>query len=308
LVKTLLIKTLGADETPTLPFILELLTVKDRGIDDLGLSPEARKDKTLEALRRIVLIGSEARPLVIAVEDLHWTDKSSEEAFKILLDAISGAQVFLVFTYRPEFVHTWGGKSYHSQVNLMRLSNRETLEMAAHILGTEIREAQVLDMFAGSGCFGIAILAHVPNAHVTFAELEDNALEQIKINLDLNEINESRYEIIKTNIFSNIPEAKTYDYILANPPYIPTSDPNMDDSVLKYEPSKSLYGGDDGLDLIRPFLTDAYRYLKPGGKIYMKFGYEHQAPLEQLLRTLPYTSHSFHKDQYTTPRFLFVTK
>jgi class 3 adenylate cyclase/tetratricopeptide (TPR) repeat protein len=128
----------GVDEASTLPFVLEMLSVKDSGIDALNLSPEARKDKTLEALRRIVLRGSEIRPLVVAVEDLHWVDNSSEETFKDMLDAISGAQLLLIFTYRPEFVHTWGGKSYHNQVNLNRLSNRETLAMAAYILGTDI--------------------------------------------------------------------------------------------------------------------------------------------------------------------------
>jgi len=132
------LKEQGVDEASTLPFILEMLSVKDSGIDALNLSPEARKDRTMEALRRIVLKGSEMRPLVVAVEDLHWVDKSSEEAFKDMLDAISGAQLLLIFTYRPEFVHTWGSKSYHSQVNLMRLSNRETLAMAAYILGTEV--------------------------------------------------------------------------------------------------------------------------------------------------------------------------
>jgi class 3 adenylate cyclase/tetratricopeptide (TPR) repeat protein len=131
------LKDMGVDAASTLPFVLELLSVKDTGIDGLNLTPEARKDKTLEALRRIVLKTSEARPLVMAIEDLHWVDRSSEEALKSLLDAISGARVALIFTYRPEFVHTWGTKSYHSQVNLMRLSNRETLAMAAHILGTE---------------------------------------------------------------------------------------------------------------------------------------------------------------------------
>jgi len=129
---------LGADDASTLPYILELLSVKDSGIDSISMSLEARKDRTLEALTRIVLKGSETRPLVMAVEDLHWVDRSSEDTLKSLLDAISGAQVLLVFTYRPEFVHTWGTKSYHSQVNLMRLSNRETLAMAAHILGTEV--------------------------------------------------------------------------------------------------------------------------------------------------------------------------
>ncbi len=130
------LKKVEADEASTLPYLLELLSVKDSGIDKIPLSPEAKKDRILEAVKRIVLRGSEIRPLILAYEDLHWIDKSSEEYLKDLLDTISGARVFLIFTYRPEFVHTWGGRSYHSQVNLNRLSNRESLMMVSHLLGT----------------------------------------------------------------------------------------------------------------------------------------------------------------------------
>jgi tetratricopeptide (TPR) repeat protein len=91
----------------------------------------------MEALKRIVVSGSEIRPLIMAVEDLHWMDRSSEDTLKYLLESISGARVFLIFTYRPEFVHTWGGRSYHSQVTLNRLSNRESLAMLTYLLGTE---------------------------------------------------------------------------------------------------------------------------------------------------------------------------
>jgi class 3 adenylate cyclase/tetratricopeptide (TPR) repeat protein len=131
------LKAIGADEPSTLPYLLELLSVKDSGIDKIPMSSEARKDRITEAVKRITFRGSEIRPLIIAIEDLHWIDKGSEEYLKDLLDRISGAKVFLVFTYRPEFVHTWGGKSYHSQVTLNRLSNRESNAMVTYILGTE---------------------------------------------------------------------------------------------------------------------------------------------------------------------------
>ena len=137
------LKILGVDETSTLPYLLELLSVKDSGIDKIPMSPEGRKDRIMEALKRIVLKGSEIRPLIMAIEDLHWIDKSSEDSFKDLLDSIAGAKVFLIFTYRPEFVHAWGGKSFHSQVNLNRLSNRESLAMASHLLGTEDLDGSV---------------------------------------------------------------------------------------------------------------------------------------------------------------------
>jgi len=139
------LKTIDADEANILPYLLELLSVKESGIDQINMSPEARKDHIMSAVNLIALKGSEMRPLIIAVEDLHWIDKSSEEFFKLLLESISGARIFLIFTYRPEYVHTWGGKTYHSQINLNRLSNRESLTMVSHLLGapeidTEIEE------------------------------------------------------------------------------------------------------------------------------------------------------------------------
>jgi class 3 adenylate cyclase len=131
------LKQLGVEEASTLPYLLELLSVKDSGIDQIPLSPEARKERMIEMMIRIPLKGAEIRPLVMAIEDLHWIDKNSEQALKYLLESISGARILLIFTYRPEFVHTWGGRSYHNQLNLNRLSNRENLTMVSHLLNTE---------------------------------------------------------------------------------------------------------------------------------------------------------------------------
>jgi class 3 adenylate cyclase/tetratricopeptide (TPR) repeat protein len=136
------LKLIGVYEPSTLPYLLELLSVKDSGIDQISMSPEAKKDRIIEACRKVVLKGSEIRPLVMAFEDLHWIDKSSEDVVRSHLESIPGSRVLLIFTYRPEFVHTWGSKSYHNQLTLHRLSNRESLEMVTHILGTnEIEKA-----------------------------------------------------------------------------------------------------------------------------------------------------------------------
>jgi class 3 adenylate cyclase/tetratricopeptide (TPR) repeat protein len=136
------LKIMKVDEPSTLPYLLELLSVKDSGIDQISMSPEAKKDRIIEAIKRIVLRGSEIRPLVMAFEDLHWLDKSSEDVLRSHLESIPGSRILLIFTYRPEFVHTWGAKSYHNQLTLHRLSNRESLDMVTHILGTkEIEKA-----------------------------------------------------------------------------------------------------------------------------------------------------------------------
>lgn len=137
------LKVLGLDQMATLPYFLELLSVKDSGIDKIPMSPEAKKNRIMEALRQIVLKGSEMRPLILAFEDLHWVDKTSEDAMRYVLESIPGARVLMIFTYRPEFVHTWGGKSFHSQIALNRLSNRESLILIAHLLETENIESEL---------------------------------------------------------------------------------------------------------------------------------------------------------------------
>ncbi len=131
------IKILNVNETSTLPYILELFSVKDSGIDNFSLSPEGKRDRIMEAVKQITLKGSEIRPLILAYEDLHWMDKGSEDFLKNILDSIPGARILMIFTYRPEFVHTWGAKTYHNQVTLNRLSNREGLAMVNNLLGTE---------------------------------------------------------------------------------------------------------------------------------------------------------------------------
>jgi len=131
------LKLFDVEEASILPYLLELLSVKDSEIDQIPMSPEGKKSRIIEIMMRIPLKGSEIKPLILAIEDLHWMDSASEEVLKQLLESITGARIFLIFTYRPEFVHTWGQKSYHSQVNLNRLSNRESLDMVSHILGTD---------------------------------------------------------------------------------------------------------------------------------------------------------------------------
>jgi len=140
------LKILGADEVSTFPYLLELFSVKDGGIEKIAISPEEKKHRITEAIKVITIKGSEIRPLIIAIEDLHWVDKSSEDYLKDLLDSISGVRVFLIFTYRPEFVHTWGGRSYHSQVNLNRLPNRESLLMVSHLLGTDTLDRELEEL------------------------------------------------------------------------------------------------------------------------------------------------------------------
>ncbi|MDY6789823.1 MAG: adenylate/guanylate cyclase domain-containing protein [Thermodesulfobacteriota bacterium] len=140
------LKAYEADENLTLPYLLEVLSVKDSGIDDIPLSPETKKDRIFEAVKLLVLKGSAIRPLVLAIEDLHWMDKSSEEMIKDLISSISGHRVLLILTYRPEGVANLSGKSYVNQINLLRLTNRQILNMIKSILATDAIDPSLVDL------------------------------------------------------------------------------------------------------------------------------------------------------------------
>ena len=88
------LEILKTDEGSTLPYLLDLLSVKESGIEQIPMSPEMRKNRMIEALTRTVLKGSEIRPLIMAIEDLHWIDSNSEDSLKHLLESISGARSF----------------------------------------------------------------------------------------------------------------------------------------------------------------------------------------------------------------------
>ncbi len=140
------LKNLEIEEGAYLPFLLELLSVKDSGIEKFQMSPDARKDRIMEAFKRILLKLASARPLVIAFEDLHWMDKSSQETLQSFLEMIPGARILAIFTYRPEFVPAWNSRSYHNQITLNRLSNRETITMVMHLLGNRDLSRELEDL------------------------------------------------------------------------------------------------------------------------------------------------------------------
>lgn len=129
------LNTLGLDDKPIAPYFLELLSVKNSGINPLLMSPEAMKDKIAESLKQILQKLSEIRPLVLTIEDLHWADQSSIEIINLLFEIIPGARVLVVFTYRPEFSPNWGSRSYQSQLTLYKLTTKQIAAMVNNILG-----------------------------------------------------------------------------------------------------------------------------------------------------------------------------
>lgn len=167
------------------------------------------------------------------------------------------------------------------------------------------RTLRCLDIFAGSGCVGVAVLKNVPFACVDFADNDSRCLAQIQKNLTINGIDKKRWHVIQSDIFSNISGA--YDYILANPPYLATSrKENVQRSVLHNEPANALFAGGDGLDTIRTFLAQAKHHLTKQGIIYLEFDSFQKAKIATILQNEQYSEYKFFKDQFDNWRYVIA--
>jgi class 3 adenylate cyclase/DNA-binding CsgD family transcriptional regulator len=126
---------LAADEGA--PYLLQLLGVREAADALAALSPEAIKARTFETLRQWSLKGSLRRPIILAVEDLHWIDGTSEEYLASLVECLAGAPILLLCTWRPGYRPPWTHHSYVTQLALRRLSPEDSLSIVTSVLQTD---------------------------------------------------------------------------------------------------------------------------------------------------------------------------
>jgi hypothetical protein len=119
------------------PSLLRLLEIQAGTEDLVGVSPETLRAKTFEALRQLCLHRSQQHPLILAVEDLHWIDPTSEAFLARLVDSIAGASILVLATYRPGYRPPCLEKSYATQLTLQPLSSQESLHIIRTVLQTK---------------------------------------------------------------------------------------------------------------------------------------------------------------------------
>jgi class 3 adenylate cyclase/tetratricopeptide (TPR) repeat protein len=117
------------------PALLALLDVADNDRGWAALDPATRRARTLEAVKRLVLLTAQTQPLLLVVEDLHWVDSETHSVLDGLVDGLPAARLLLLVNYRPEYRHEWGGKTYYRQVRLDPLGSRTATELLDALLG-----------------------------------------------------------------------------------------------------------------------------------------------------------------------------
>src|SRR5262245_4064318 len=132
------IRALGGGLAAHLPALLALLELPVDDPEWHGLDPAHQRPRRLEAVKRLLLRESEAQPLLLVVEDLHWSDSETRAVLETLQESLPGARVLLMVTYRPAYDHDWGSKTYYTQLRLDPLTPEGTAELLRRLLGDNV--------------------------------------------------------------------------------------------------------------------------------------------------------------------------
>lgn len=148
------------------------------------------------------------------------------------------------------------------------------LQLARHQAGMET--PRILDLCTGSGCIAAAIAYHLKTAVVTAIDISGKAAEVAKRNIERLGLSD-RVTVEVGDLYeplSRMVDARPFDLIVSNPPYIATADlDSLDRNVKQYEPISALDGGLDGLTITRRILDGASERLVPGGRLYLEIAF-----------------------------------
>jgi predicted ATPase/class 3 adenylate cyclase len=117
------------------PALLSLLDALPEDSSFFTLDPPQRRQRTLDALKRVVLRESQEQPLLLVFEDLHWIDAETQALLDSLVESLPTARLLLLVNYRPEYQHGWGSKTYYVQLRLDPLPPVNAEELLQALLG-----------------------------------------------------------------------------------------------------------------------------------------------------------------------------
>jgi len=170
---------------------------------------------------------------------------------------------------REPLQHIIGSTSFrghHIKCDKRALIPRQETELILDIMPAF---ENILDVGTGTGAIAIAAALEL-NANVVACDISEEALSLAKENVALHKL-EEKISLVKSDLLSNVPNNIEFDALLANLPYISLSDKNsLQPEVLGGDPHLALFGGTDGLELIRKLLNTCANYLKPNAPIILE--------------------------------------
>jgi release factor glutamine methyltransferase len=251
--------------------------LRKRGVEGARLDAELIVAQALSIDRVKVIVGGDR---LLAPGEL--------ESIRALFRRRRGAEpVAYLRGYREFYGRTF---RVDRRVLVPRPDTEILVQVALERMHDRDLSARVLDLCTGSGCVAITLKLERPTITVDATDLSDGALAVARDNAHrLGAIWNVRFALGDLFAPLGAPAAR-YDLIVANPPYIATSEiATLQPDVRDHEPRLALDGGDDGLDLVRRIVDQAPNWLVPGGALAMEIGAGQAPDVEELFRVRGFT-------------------
>ena len=150
----------------------------------------------------------------------------------------------------------------------------------------------IAELGTGTAAIPLAICAEVKNLHIIAVDCSKEVLEVAERNMERHKCllspRNNLIELVESNLFSKINPTEKLDFIISNPPYIPSKNiSRLQVDITQYEPLIALDGGPDGLSFYRYLLETAPSLLTPEGEMFLEIGFDQQANLNLLLKEFP---------------------
>lgn len=162
-------------------------------------------------------------------------------------------------------------------------------------------EPIAVDLGTGSGAIALSLAVEVPHSRVYGVEFSPQAYIWARQNL--REVGADNARMVFVDLAEALPDLDgTVSVVVSNPPYIPTDAVPRDPEVRLHDPEMALYGGADGLDVVRSVSSTALRLLRPGGTLVIEHGELQGAEIRQLLTANGWRATATHPDLTGRPR------
>jgi class 3 adenylate cyclase len=129
--------TLDSALQDAVPALLSLLDALSEDHPFVQLDPPQRRQCTLDGLKRVFLCENQVQPLLLVFEDLHWIDTETQAWLDCLVESLPTTRLLLLVTYRPEYQHGWGSKTFYTHLRLDPLPPSSAEELLQTLVGED---------------------------------------------------------------------------------------------------------------------------------------------------------------------------
>jgi release factor glutamine methyltransferase len=285
-----------------LPSLQELLAAATERLTAAGV-PSPRADAELLAGHVLALGRGEVAARAFAGASMSADEAEAFEAFVVRRAAREPLQHLTGVAYFRALTLSIGPGAFVP---------RPETEMVAQLaidalLAVPSAEPTAVDLGTGSGAIAIALATEVPQARVYGVELSPDAFVWAKLNA--RNSGAENLQLVLGDFAHALPELDgTVDVLVSNPPYIPVDAVPRDPEVRFHDPELALYGGSDGLDLVRSISRRALVLVRPGGALVLEHAEVQGEAVRALLTADGWRAAATHPDLLGRPRATTATR